>query len=74
MTEGCYDAVGQMAIDGWMDEWMITGDIRRSEEMQSIVGRARLGACCNLGSAVLVCCRRRLGVLLPCFGVESVLS
>ena len=33
MAEECYDAFEQMAIDGWMDEWMITGDIRRSEEI-----------------------------------------
>ena len=30
-----------MVMDGWMGEWMVTADIRRSEGIQSVVGRAR---------------------------------
>ena len=74
MAEKRYNAVEQMAMNGWMDELMITADIRRSEGIQSDVGRARLSACCHFGLVGLVCVRRRLVVLLSRLGVESVLS
>ena len=74
MAEECYNAFEQINDNGWMDEWTITADVRRSEGIQSEAGRARLNACCHLSLAVLVCFRRLLGVLLSCFGVESVMS